>query len=136
MAAPRVYYAMARDGLFFKQIATVHKRFNTPALAITLQALFASVLVGLGTFEEIIAYFFFVTVLFIALAVASLFVLRRKNRDAISYRTPGYPVTPFFFLLLVAALLLLLAMNNPKQAFLGVGVVALGFPVYQLLFRR
>jgi amino acid transporter len=94
MAAPRVYYAMARDGLFVKQIATVHPRFGTPALAIALQALLASFLILIGTFEQIIAYFFFVTVLFIALTVAALFVLRRKERssvEAAAYRAHSSP---------------------------------------------
>ncbi|MBA2731864.1 MAG: amino acid permease [Acidobacteria bacterium] len=136
MAAPRVYYAMARDGLFIKQIATIHPRFGTPARAIALQAVLASVLVVVGTFDAIIAYFFFVTVVFIALTVAAIFVLRRKGGETTTYRTPGYPVTPIFFLLVVAALLFMLASNNPTQAFLGVGVVALGVPVYHLLFRK
>jgi APA family basic amino acid/polyamine antiporter len=136
MAAPRVYYAMARDGLFIKQIAAIHPRFGTPARAIALQALLASVLVAVGTFDAIIAYFFFVTVVFIALTVAAIFVLRRKGVDTMTYRTPGYPATPIFFLLVVAALLFMLASNNPTQAFLGVGVVALGVPVYHLLFRK
>jgi APA family basic amino acid/polyamine antiporter len=136
MAAPRVYFAMARDSLFIKQVAAVHTRFGTPARAIALQALLASVLVAVGTFDAIIAYFFFVTVVFIALTVASIFVLRRRDGKAETYRTPGYPVTPIFFLIVVTALLVLLAMNNPKQAFLGVGVVALGFPVYHLLYGK
>lgn len=136
MAAPRVYYAMARDGLFIKQIAAIHPRFGTPARAIALQALLACVLVAVGTFDAIIAYFFFVTVVFIALTVAAIFVLRRKSGNTTTYRTPGYPLTPLFFLLLIAVLLFLLASRNPLQAFLGVGVVALGAPVYHLLFRK
>jgi APA family basic amino acid/polyamine antiporter len=136
MAAPRVYYAMARDDLFIKSIAAVHTRFGTPARAIILQALLASLLLAIGTFEQILAYFFFVTVLFIALTVAAIFRLHRRQADASTYRTPGYPLTPLFFLMLVAVLLFLLAARNPMQAFLGVVVVALGSPVYYLLFRR
>ncbi|HUQ33952.1 MAG TPA: amino acid permease [Pyrinomonadaceae bacterium] len=136
MAAPRVYFAMARDRLFIKQVAAVHPRFGTPARAIALQAMFASLLVIVGTFDAIIAYFFFVTMVFIALTVAALFVLRRKRGSTETYRTPGYPLTPLFFLALIVVMLFLLAMNNPKQAFLGVGVVALGLPVYHLLFQK
>ena len=138
MAAPRVYYAMARDGLFIKQIAAIHPRFGTPARAIALQSVLASILVAVGSFDAIIAYFFFVTVVFIALTVAAIFVLRRRERggDAKTYRTPGYPLTPFFFLALISMMLFLLASNNPKQAFLGVFVVLLGLPVYHLLFRK
>jgi APA family basic amino acid/polyamine antiporter len=137
MALPRAYYAMARDGLFFPAVAAVHPRFGTPARAITLQAALAVVLVLLGTFNQIIAYFIFVTVLFVALTVAGLFVLRRREEaPGASYRTPGYPVTPAIFLGLVAVLLILLAGHSPIQAALGVGIVGLGGPVYALVFRR
>lgn len=136
MAAPRVYYAMALDGVFIRQIASVHKRFGTPALAISLQALLASLLIAIGTFEEIIAYFFFVTVVFIAMTVASVFIFRRRGKKDIPYRTPGYPLPPLFFLALVALLLFLIAAGRPKQALLGVAVMVLGLPVYQILFRK
>ena len=136
MALPRAYYAMARDGLFFKAVAAVHPRHGTPARAIALQAGLASVLVLLGTFGQIVNYFIFITVLFVGLTVAALFVLRRRDAAASEYRTPGYPATPIFFLVLVAGLLFLLAGHNPLQAALGVGIVALGIPVYFLAFRR
>lgn len=136
MSAPRVYFAMARDGLFVSAVASVHSRFGTPARAIGLQALLASTLVALGSFNQIISYFIFVVVIFIALTVAALFVLRRKQADRPEYLTPGYPVSAVVFLLLVTLLLFLLGSNNPRQAFLGAGVVALGIPVYYLLFRN
>jgi APA family basic amino acid/polyamine antiporter len=135
MALPRVYYAMARDGVFFRSVAVVHPRFGTPARAIALQAGLASVLVALGTFSQIVSYFIFITVLFLALTVAGLFVLRRREGAAGQYRTPGYPVTPAIFLVLVAVLLVVLAGRNPLQAALGVGIVGLGVPVYLLAFR-
>lgn len=135
MLAPRVYFAMARDGLFIPAAAAIHPRFQTPARAIAIQAALASTLALVGTFTTIISYFVFVVVIFIALTVAALFVLRRKTPDAIAYRTPGYPLTPIIFLLLIALLLFLLGGHNPKEAILGVGVVALGLPVYYLLFR-
>jgi len=136
MSAPRVYFAMARDGLFIPGAAVIHPRYGTPARAIIIQALLASLLVLVGTFNTIISYFIFVVVIFIALTVAALFVLRRKNPEGIVYRTPGYPATPIVFLSLIAVLLFLLGGNNPKQAIMGVAVVALGLPVYYLLFRK
>jgi basic amino acid/polyamine antiporter, APA family len=136
MAAPRVYYAMARDGVFFDSVAAVHPRFGTPARAIALQVAMALLLVALGTFEQIIAYFIFVTVLFIGLTVAAVFILRRRHGELAQYRIAGYPVTPLFFLILVALLLGLLGGNSPKQAALGLGVVALGLPIYHLLFHK
>jgi len=137
MALPRVYYAMANDGVFFKAAGTLHPRFGTPARAIAIQATLASVLVVSGSFNQILAYFIFVTVLFLALTVAGLFVVRRRSphEGGAAYRTPGYPVTPIVFLALVAVLLFLLAGHNPLQAALGLGIVALGAPVYFGLFR-
>jgi APA family basic amino acid/polyamine antiporter len=135
MALPRVYYAMARDGVFFRAVAAVHPGFGTPARAIAIQAGIASLYVALGTFNQIIGYFVFVTVLFVGLTVAGLFRIRRRA-PAASYSTWGYPVTPVLFLVLVAGLLVLLARNNPVRAALGVGIVALGVPVYLLVFRR
>jgi APA family basic amino acid/polyamine antiporter len=135
MSAPRVYFAMARDGLFFPSAAVLHSRFGTPARAIGVQTLLASILVLLSNFNQIISYFIFVVVVFIALTVAALFILRRKQTSTALYLTPGYPVTPVIFLVLVVLLLFLLGSSNPRQSFLGVGVVALGIPVYYFFFR-
>jgi basic amino acid/polyamine antiporter, APA family len=136
MSAPRVYFAMARDGLFVPAAAAIHPRYGTPARATVIQAVLASLLVLVGTFNTIISYFVFVVVIFIALTVAALFVLRRRTPEDARYRTPGYPVTPIAFLLLIALLLFLLGGNSPKEAGLGVAVVAFGLPVYYLLFGR
>lgn len=133
LTSPRVYFAMARDGLFIPAIAHVDPRFGTPARAIALQATLASILAILGTFNEIVSYFIFVVVIFIVLTVIALFILRRSS--AVEYMTPGYPFTPGVFILLSLVLLVLLGGGAPKQAFLGVGVVAMGFPVYYLFFR-
>jgi len=135
MSAPRVYFAMARDGLFIPSVATLHKTYETPVRAIALQALLASVLVIAGNFREIMTYFMFVVVLFVALSVAALFKFRRDDSSGVRFLTPGYPVTPIVFLVMMALTLFLLGSGNPKQAFYGVAVTALGFPVYQFLFR-
>jgi basic amino acid/polyamine antiporter, APA family len=136
MSAPRVYFAMARDGVFIPSVAVLHKRYETPARAIALQAVLASVLVVAGSFNEIVSYFVFVVVVFIALTVAALFKFRRDEGNSVRYLTPGYPVTPVVFLTMILFLLLLLGSDKPKQAFLGVAVVALGLPVYLFLFRN
>ena len=135
MSAPRVYFAMARDGVFFSSVAALHRRYETPALAIALQAVLASVLVIAGSFGEILSYFMFVVVVFIALTVAALFILPRERGSDAHYVTPGYPFTPIVFLVMIVFLLVLLGGRDPKHAFLGVAVVALGLPVYLLLFR-
>src|SRR5205085_12442490 len=125
------------DRRFLPVWAQLHPRFGPPALAIAWPATLAALLVLLGTFNEIVAYFAFTIVVFVALSVPAVFVLRRRTRASdFAYRTPGYPAPPLIFLLLVALLLVLLAGNNPKQVALGVGVVALGLPVYYLFLRR
>lgn len=134
MSAPRVYFAMAQDGLFIPAIAKLHPQFGTPARAITLQALLASVMVVLGGFDEIISYFIFVVVIFIGLTVMALFVLRREPGHK-GYRAPAYPFTPVAFLGLTAILLCLLAGHSPLKSLLGIAVVLLGIPVYYVFFR-
>ena len=133
MLAPRLYFAMAQDHLFPSAAAAVHPRFGTPARAIAIQATLASVLVALGTFESIVSYFVFITVVFIALTVGSVFRLKRREPGV---RVPGYPWTPVVFLVMVAVLLLLMAANTPLQALLGVTIVALGLPVYRWFDAR
>ncbi len=136
MSAPRVYFAMARDGVFLSSVATLHKRYETPARAIALQAVLASVLVIAGSFNDIISYFVFVVVLFIALTIVALFKFRREDSSSVKFLTPGYPVTPILFLVMIFFLLLLIAGDKPLQALLGVGVVSVGLPVYLFLFRN
>ena len=136
MALPRVYYAMGRDGVFPGSVGEVSARFGTPAQAIAVQATLGCLLVLAGTFDQIVAYFVFVTVAFIAMTVAGVYVLRRRGGPLPEYVTPGYPVTPVIFLVLVVLLLVLLVMHNPMQAMLGTLVVAAGLPVYSLLQRE
>ena len=130
MLAPRLYVAMARDGVFPAAAGAVHPRFGTPTRAIATQAALASVLVALGTFETVIAYFVFVTVLFIVATVASVFVFRRRDP---TFHVPGHPWTALLFLALGSMLLLLLGASNPLQAVLGILVVVMAVPAYRLI---
>src|SRR5207248_2864503 len=94
LTAPRVYYAMAKDGIFFQRLAQVHPRFGTPAFAVVSAAIWSGVLALTGTFEQLLTYVVFVGWIFYALAAASIFVYRRRRTNVIgTYRTPGYPVT-------------------------------------------
>ena len=136
MGAPRVYYAMARDGLFLRQLAAIHPRFGSPARAIVLQAVVASVLILSGTFDQILGYFLFPTVAFVALTISAVYVVRQHSPIPAAYSTFGYPVTPLLFLVPAAILLVLLTIRDPLRAGTGVAVVALGIPVYRLVFRR
>jgi basic amino acid/polyamine antiporter, APA family len=134
MVSPRVYYAMAKDKLFFAKIAELHPKFNTPHRATLIQILFASILILLGNFEQILSYFFFIVVLFIGLTVAGLFRIRKQ--EFLGYKTPLFPITPIIFLTLTAIILFLIGMRNPLQTILGIGVVLLGIPVYYLFFKE
>jgi APA family basic amino acid/polyamine antiporter len=135
VSAPRVYYAMARDGLFPHAVARLHPRFGTPSRAIALQAVLASVVAALGTFDQILAFFIFVTVLFIGLTVAALFRFRRRAPEA-PFLAPGFPATAIVFLALIAVLALMLLAGSPKQALVGAAVVALGIPVHALIKKN
>jgi APA family basic amino acid/polyamine antiporter len=135
--APRVYYAMAREGVMPALVARVDPRTGAPAGAVAVQAGLALVLVALGTFDAIVAYFIFATVAFLGLTVVGLFRLRRRSVTEASpgYTTPFYPLTPLLFLMSIALVLVLLGAGRPREAALGTAVVALGLPAYAL-FRR
>jgi APA family basic amino acid/polyamine antiporter len=133
MIAPRLYVAMADDGVFPAAAAVLHPRWGTPARAIATQAVLASLLVAVGTFDTIVAFFVFITVVFIAATVASVFVLRHREPDL---HVPLHPWPAVVFLALVAALLLLIAASNPVQALLGVVIVGAAVPVYRMIHAR
>lgn len=135
LVTPRLYFAMARDGLFPAWAASIHPRFGTPARAISMQAGLAAVLVLVGTFQTIIAYFVFITVVFVGVTAASVLVLRQQA-DRPAVHVAGYPFTPILFLVLVLALLGLLLVNSPREALTGAAIALLGLPMYRLLNRH
>ncbi len=134
MVSPRVYYAMAKDKLFFASIAELHPKFNTPHRATLIQVLLAASLILVGNFEQILSYFFFIVVLFIGLTVAGLFKIRKQAFSG--YKTPLFPITPIIFLTLTAGILGLIGLRNPIQTILGIAVVLLGLPVYYFIFKN
>ena len=134
IASPRVYYAMARDGLFFRSFGELHPRFGTPHRATIVQIVIASLLVLSGTFNEIISYFFFVVIVFVTITVVGLFRIRKQEFGG--YQTPLFPFTPMVFIGISTVVMFFVAMNNPFNAALGVAVVLLGIPIYYLAFRK
>lgn len=138
MTGARVLFATAADGLLFKPIARVHPRFKTPSVAIILEAMLGVLFVLLGTFEQLADAFVTAIVPFYALAVASVFVFRRRPEYAPPFRVPGYPVVPLVFI--VATLLLLgnavldPTSRNPTLAVLG--IILLGIPVFYVSRSR
>src|SRR5206468_4709686 len=105
ITAPRVYYAMAKDGLFFRMLAHVHAAYGTPAVSIVAGTIWAMVLAVSGTFEQLLTYVVFVGWIFYALGAACVFVLRRtKPKAERPFRVPGYPWSPLLFVAAAAAL--------------------------------
>jgi APA family basic amino acid/polyamine antiporter len=134
--APRVYYAMARDGLFFVSLSRVHPRFGTPALAVCAAAIWSAVLAASGTYEQLLTYVVFIGWMFYALAAASIFIYRKRFPDlARPYRVPGYPFTPALFIVAALTLVINTIATQPTRAVIGLGIVFLGAPAY-LLWRR
>jgi APA family basic amino acid/polyamine antiporter len=131
MSAPRVYYAMAEDGIFLRAVAQLHPKYGTPWVAIIIQGAIASLLVMLGDFQQIISYFIFSAVAFLGLAVASIFVLRRRSSATPDLvLAPGYPATPIAFITLIVVMLALVALHNPRESLVGTLVVLAGLPAY------
>jgi len=131
ITAPRMYYAMARDGVFFKSLADVHPRFGTPAVAVVVGSVWAMVLALWGTFESLLTYVVFVGWVFYGLGAACVIVQRRREPEAVrSFRVPGYPLTPAIFVLAAAGLVANTIATQPVRSLIGLGGVLTGVPVY------
>jgi APA family basic amino acid/polyamine antiporter len=136
LTLPRLFYAMSRDRLFFKKLAEVHPRFGTPAAAIVLTAIWASVLVLSGSFEQLLTYVVFMSWLWFALAALAIFVFRRKEPNTPRpFKTPGYPVTPAVFILAALIIVANTVIAQPVQSLIGLGITLVGIPAY-LWWRR
>jgi basic amino acid/polyamine antiporter, APA family len=143
LTAPRVFYAMANDNLFFKKLAEVHPRFQTPVWAIIALGVWSAVLSCAGQFAELASGAIFIGWIFYGLAAAAIFPIRRASKGVPSpYRVPGYPWTPAIFVLVAAAIVgnaVYLALSDPRQfRYLAAGVVILllGVPAYYFWRRK
>jgi basic amino acid/polyamine antiporter, APA family len=129
--SPRVFYAMAKDGLFFVSLSKIHPKFGTPAIAVCVAGVWSALLALTGTYEQLLTYVVFIAWIFYALAAATLFVYRKRSPDAVRpYRVPGYPFTPLLFI--IAALMLVgnTIVTQPVRAAIGLSIVFLGAPAY------
>jgi APA family basic amino acid/polyamine antiporter len=148
LVTPRVYQAMAADGLFFGGLARLHPKYQTPAGAIVFQGIWATALVFTGTYGQLLDWVVFADWIFFGLTAATVFVYRRRphplspspesgeGERKTGFRTPGYPIVPGFF---VAAAIYVVASSvwsNPRNALMGAGLLALGIPVFKLWLRR
>jgi basic amino acid/polyamine antiporter, APA family len=139
LAGPRVYYAMARDNLFFERAGTLHPTYRTPVFGLVAQALWTMVLCLSGTYSELLNYVVFAALIFYLLTTVSLFRLRRLRPDLPRpVRAFGYPVLPAIYIVAIAFLLVVLLADPQQRKFsaLGLLIVALGIPVYAVWRRR
>jgi basic amino acid/polyamine antiporter, APA family len=132
----RVYYAMAKDGIFFRRLAEVHPRWHTPVFSLILQCVWSCTLVLLGRYDELFTYAMFISVIAYALSASTIFVFRRtRPEQARPYRCPGYPWVPIFYCVICGAWALNTFWERPVQAFGGIGIMLLATPAY-LYWRR
>ena len=137
LVGPRVYFAMARDGLFFKAAARVHPRFRTPVVAIVAQSVWSGLLVLSGTFSQLVQYTGFAIVLFAGIAVLALFVLRWKHpTDVRPFSAWGYPVAPLFFVLASLLIVVNAIRESPGPSGAGLLIIGAGMPFYLVMRAR
>ena len=131
ITGPRIMYAMSKDGLFFKSAAKIHPKFKTPAISIVMQAAWAIILVFSGTFEQLLTYIIFVSVIFWIFASTSVFTLRKKFPDLPRpYKVWGYPYVPFIFIIASIIIMINTLIEKPVESFAGIGITLIGIPVY------
>ena len=136
LAGARVYYAMARDRLFFSKVGKVNPRYRTPAVSLMVQAAWASLLTLTGTYNQLLDYVIFAVLLFYILTILGLFRLRRTRPDAPRpYRAWGYPFVPVLYIVLALFVEGALLMHRPARSLAGLGIVAVGVPIY-FVWRR
>jgi len=137
LAGARVYYAMSRDGLFFKSVGKLHPRYHTPVAGLVVQALWTALLCLSGTYSQILDYIMFSVILFYILTIIGLFVLRFKWPSAPRpYRALGYPVLPALYIVMAGWICIVLLRYKPQYTWPGFVLVLLGIPVYFLWSRR
>jgi APA family basic amino acid/polyamine antiporter len=137
LTSPRVFYAMAKDGLFFKGVARVHPTYLTPYVSIIVLATWAALLSLSGTFEQLFSFVIFGFWIFMGLTVLGVMILRRKRPELPRpYKTWGYPVTPILFILSSVFLTVNSLVHAFWNSFIGLALIALGIPVYYVWKRR
>ena len=136
LAGSRVYYAMAKDGLFFSSVGKVNPKYHTPAASLMVQAAWACFLTLTGTYNELLDYVIFAVVLFYILTILGLFRLRRTRPDAPRpYRAWGYPVLPALYVVFASFVEWALLTHKALRSIAGLCIVAVGVPVFYL-WRR
>ena len=131
LSGARVYYAMAKDGLFFRNVAKLHPKYKTPAVSLMVQMVWTCVLCISGTYGQLLDYIIFAVLVFYILTIVGLFVLRRTRPDAVRpYKAVGYPVLPLVYIVMALFIDVVLLRYKPQYTWPGLIVVLLGIPVY------
>jgi APA family basic amino acid/polyamine antiporter len=142
LTAPRVYFAMANDGLFFQSVAKVSKSTHVPVVAIVLQSVWTIVVALSGSYEKILNYVVSMDFIFFGLSAASLFVFRHRDRlrglspDRLAYRVPGHPFTTAIFVIASWLVVVNTIHRYPENTLIGMFILLLGIPVYAFWARK
>lgn len=141
LTSPRVYHAMALDGVFFKSVGWVHPKTRVPVIAIALQGLFAIVIALSGRYDQILNYVTSVDYVFFALSALALFIFRARDRRAgaevpAGFRVPGHPFSTALFFLVAVAVVLDTYVKYPQNSLIGLGLLLVAIPVYYLFLAR
>jgi len=137
LSGARVYYAMAKDKLFFQPVARVHPQYRTPAISLAVQAIWTCILCLSGSYGQLLDYIVFAVLIFYVLTIVSLFVLRRTRPNAERpYRAVGYPVLPAIYIAIALYIDIVLLLYKPQYTWPGLIIVLLGIPVYYMWSRR
>ena len=135
LVGPRVYYSMARDGLLFRWLGAVHPTFATPHRAIVLQGIWASLLALTNTYAALFSRVIYTEWIFFAIMAAGLVLLRRRASYRPAYRVPGFPILPLAFIIVSAVVVVAQILASPVDSAFGLGLVAVGLPVYVVWSR-
>jgi basic amino acid/polyamine antiporter, APA family len=131
LSGARVYYAMAKDKLFFQPVARVNSQYRTPAIALGVQAVWTCILCISGSYGQLLDYIVFAVLIFYVLTIVSLFVLRRTRPNAERpYRAIGYPVLPALYIIIALYIDVVLLLYKPQYTWPGLIIVLMGIPVY------
>jgi basic amino acid/polyamine antiporter, APA family len=137
LSGARVYYAMAKDGLFFRKVANLHPTYKTPAVSLMVQMVWTCILCLSGSYGQLLDYIVFAVLVFYILTIAALFILRRTHPNADRpYRAVGYPVLPAIYIVMALFIDVVLLRYKPQYTWPGLIIVLLGIPVYYLWSRR
>jgi APA family basic amino acid/polyamine antiporter len=136
LAGPRVYYAMAKDGLFFRKAGELN-RFGVPGFAIAVQGIWSVLLCLSGTYSDLLDYVIFAVLIFFSLTILSIFILRVKRPDIPRpYKAFGYPVVPALYILTTVVIMIILLIYKPRYTFPGLIIVLIGIPIFYLWRKK